>query len=71
MDRGAAAREKNGANNLAKHDRDNQVPKPIFPPSSHSKKPYRAWAWTVRAENRQEALDTEGSFRDGFPGDSP
>jgi hypothetical protein len=29
MDRGAAAREKNGANNLATNDRDNQVPKPI------------------------------------------
>ena len=28
-------------------------------------KPSRAWAWTVREKNRQEALDTEGSFRDG------
>ena len=28
-------------------------------------KPYRAWAWTMREKNRQEALDTEGSFRDG------
>jgi hypothetical protein len=29
MDRGAAAREKNGANNLATNDRDNQAPEPI------------------------------------------
>jgi hypothetical protein len=30
MDRGAVAREKNGANNRAKYDRDNQVPNPIL-----------------------------------------
>jgi hypothetical protein len=30
------------------------------------KKPYRAWAWTVRAKNRQEALDTKSSFREGI-----
>lgn len=29
MDRGAAAREKNGANNLAKHDRNNHLLQPI------------------------------------------
>ena len=29
------------------------------------KKQSQAWTWTVRKKNRQEALDTEGSFRDG------
>jgi hypothetical protein len=29
------------------------------------KKPYRVLARTVRAKNRQQALDTQGSFRDG------
>ena len=29
------------------------------------KKPYRAWARTVRAKIRQEPLDTKSSFRDG------
>jgi len=29
MDRGAAAAEKNGADNLETNDRDNQIPKPI------------------------------------------
>jgi hypothetical protein len=28
------------------------------------KKPYAAWMWTVRAKNRQEAIDTKTSFRD-------
>jgi hypothetical protein len=31
------------------------------------KKPFQAWVWTVRAENRQETLDTKNSFRDGIP----
>jgi hypothetical protein len=33
MDGGAAAREKNGANNLEAHDRDNQIPEPIPQPN--------------------------------------
>jgi hypothetical protein len=35
MDRGAAAREKNGVNNLAANDRDNQVPEPIPQPDQN------------------------------------
>jgi hypothetical protein len=35
---GAAARDKNGANNLEENDHDNKVPKPIPPPKNHLKK---------------------------------
>jgi hypothetical protein len=35
MDWGAAAREKNGANNLEANDRENQVPEPIPQPNQN------------------------------------
>jgi hypothetical protein len=40
MDGGAAAREKNGANNLEEDDRDNRIPEPI--PQARFVKPIQA-----------------------------
>ena len=73
MDGGAAAREKNGVDNLEEHDRDNQIPEPI--PQSNPNRQEKAppglgveRVQTIRQvipKNRQEALDFRGSFRDG------
>jgi hypothetical protein len=45
MDRGAAAHEKNGANNLAENDRDNQPTQPILKHKQTTKKKSPTWLW--------------------------
>jgi hypothetical protein len=64
MDRVAAARGKNGANNLAAHDRINHVPKPIPLQNNHLKKALPGLRRTARKNNHYGVIDPEGSFRD-------
>ncbi len=70
---GCRRKEKNGANNLEEDDRDNQVLEaiPELNPN-RQEKPRSGFgvecAQTIRQmiqKNRQEALDSRGSFRDG------
>ena len=73
MDGGAAAPEKNGANNLEEHDRDNRIPEPIPQPNpNRQEKPPSGFGeectQTIRQviqKSRQEALDSRDSFREG------
>ena len=67
MGRGAAAREKNGANNLAKHDREQPEATDPFsqPIRTINKKRVSALAQNVHKKISRKGLDSKGSFRDG------
>ena len=70
---GCRRKEKNGANNLEEHDRNNQIPEPIPQPNpNRQERPPSGFGvectQTIRQviqKSRQEALDSRGSFRDG------
>ncbi len=72
---GCRRKEKNGANNLEEDDRENQVLEaiPELNPNRQEKPPSGFGverAQTIRQmipKNRQEALDSRSSFRDGAP----
>jgi hypothetical protein len=63
MDRGAAAREKNGANNLENHDRDGRTPASETT-ANHANKAANRFGVERMQKIRREALDAKGSFRD-------
>jgi hypothetical protein len=71
MDWGAAAREKNGANNLENMTVTTQILNRFHNPielNNRQKRPFRARAWRVREKIHQGTLDRKGSFRDGSAG---